>query len=96
MVTSISMSKFLEIVAQVSIIDIRTESNYNNNHIPGARNIPFQKLLLEPTKYLDRMTTYYIYCQKGSRSITVCQALARSGYRVVNVSGGYEEWILQK
>ena len=41
-----------------NIIDIRGLENYNNNHIPGAKNIPYNSLLIAPSKYLnnDRFT----------------------------------------
>ena len=80
----------------INLIDIRSNQNYNNNHIDGAINIPYEKLLIEPNKYLDINQKYFIYCQKGITSRKLCQILQSKGYKVVNINGGYEEWILQK
>lgn len=95
MLSSITVEEFLKI-PNPSIIDIRSIENYNNNHIPNSINIPFEKLIITPNKYLNFNTVYYIYCQKGYISLSVCRTLASMGYRVVNIIGGYEEWLLKK
>ena len=96
MISSISMVDFLKIEVPIQVIDIRSVESYNNNHIPGARNVPFEKLLVNPNKYLNKNETYYIYCQKGTKSLRICQMLGRMGYRVINVIGGYESWVLER
>ena len=92
MITSISSRQLL---GKKNIIDIRSVESYNNNHIPNAINIPFEKLVIEPNKYLNKNTTYYIYCRSGTTSLKACQILRNKGYSVVNVIGGYEGWILE-
>lgn len=92
---SISVNELLK-KQNINIIDIRSIEKYNDNHIDGARSIPMLLLLKEPEKYLKKDEIYYIYCQVGSTSIKVCQSLAQKGYKVVNVIGGYESWLLSK
>ena len=84
----------MPIVNQVNIIDIRSVQSYNNNHIPNAKNIPLEKLIIEPSRYLNKNDKYYIYCQKGLSSENICSILSKEGYNVVNLIGGYESWIL--
>lgn len=96
MSSNISIKEFLKIMDSSNIIDIRNSQSYNNNHIPGAINIPMEKLIVDPKSYLKPNLIYYIYCQKGISSSKTCQILTRLGYRVVNIIGGYEEWILEK
>ena len=79
-----------------NIIDIRSEQSYNNNHIPGSINIPYTKLSIDPNKYLERGKKYYIYCQRGITSSKLCSYLLTLGINVVNILGGYEEWIMKK
>ena len=79
-----------------NIIDIRSVENYNNNHIPGAKNILYQELLINPIKYLNKNNVYYIYCRKGFTSLKLCEILRKQGYYVFSVVGGYEAWILHK
>ena len=79
-----------------NLIDIRSIEKYNNKHIMNAVNIPLEQLLIRPEKYLSKFEKYYIYCQKGIQSRKLCQILIRAGYNVVNVTGGYEAWILNE
>ena len=79
-----------------NLIDIRSIEKYNNKHIMNAVNIPLEQLLIRPEKYLSKFEKYYIYCQKGIQSRKLCPILIRAGYNVVNVTGGYEAWILNE
>ena len=79
-----------------NLIDIRSIEKYNNKHIMNAINIPMEQLLIKPEKYLVKDKKYYIYCQKGIQSRKLCMILTNCGYDVVNVSGGYESWILNE
>ena len=95
MIESISVLK-LQHLNNPNIIDIRSIEKYNNNHIPNSINIPLEKLLSNFNKHLEKNKKYYIYCQKGIQSKKVCQILKNSGYDVINIIGGYEDWILNK
>ena len=95
MFESISVTD-LKKLNNLNLIDIRSIEKYNNKHIMNAVNIPMEQLLIRPEKYLNRDKKYYIYCQKGIQSRRLCQILINSGYNVVNVSGGYESWILNE
>lgn len=70
------------------LIDIREPMEYQSGHVPGAKNIPMQRLLSNPEKYLDKGKNYKIVCQSGGRSSRACGALADMGYDVTNVAGG--------
>ena len=94
MISSISISDLLQITGPIHLIDVRSVQSYNNNHMEGAVNIPYEKLIASPKEYLNPNIRYYIYCQKGLTSGKVCQILTRMGYKVTNIIGGYEEWIL--
>ena len=96
MLSSISIPELLKIIDKVTVVDIRSIENYNNNHIPGAIHMPMEKLILEPAQYLKKDQVYYMYCQKGTKSLRLGQVLAKQGYKIVSIIGGYEEWIMQK
>ncbi len=93
MVSNISV---LQLKGLKNIIDLRNAQSYNNNHIPNAINIPFEILIKNPSKYLNHNETYYLYCHSGITSLRTCDVLMKLGYKVVNISGGYEKWILEK
>ena len=95
MFESISVTE-LKKLNNPNLIDIRSIEKYNNKHIMNAVNISIEQLLIKPQKYLDKLQKYYIYCQKGIQSRKLCHILANEGYIVVNVSGGYESWILNE
>ncbi len=94
--TTITVSDLMKRLGNINLIDIRSSSRFNNNHIPGAKNIEYSILVMDPSKYLDRNNKYYFYCQRGMQSHKLCSYLSSIGYDVVNVAGGYEAWILEK
>lgn len=80
----------------VNVIDIRSREKFNSSHIDGALNVPYEKIISSPERFLDKSVKYYLYCQKGSTSFKVCRILSRMGYNVVNINGGYESYLLNK
>lgn len=89
----ISMSDFMKL-SNVNVIDLRSVEKFNNSHIPGSINVPSDKLLLNPYDYINKDNKYYLYCQHGLTSRSVCSILSKLGFSVVNVEGGFEEWLL--
>ena len=79
-----------ELDNKTNIIDIRSIEKFNNNHIEGAINIPFDKLVANPDKYLKKGVVYYIYCQRGMQSKKTCLILRNKGFNAINIEGGYE------
>lgn len=96
MIKTINMLDFLKIKEDINVIDIRNKEKYNDNHIPNSINIPYEELLLQPSKYLKKEETYYIYCMQGKTSFSVCNILNKVGYNLININGGYESYILNK
>ena len=95
MIESISVYE-LKKLNNINLIDIRSIEKYNNRHIPGSVNIPLEKMLTSYNKYLDKNKKYYIYCQKGIQSRKLCQILKNNGFNVINITGGYEAWVLSE
>ena len=94
MLSNISIDDFNRL-KNPNLIDIRSIESYNNNHIPGAVNIQMDNLLLMPSKYLNKNERYYIYCKQGVSSSKLCNILTKYGYKVTNLVGGYEEWLIK-
>ncbi|MDF2821726.1 MAG: hcaD [Clostridiales bacterium] len=72
-------------------VDVRTKQEYNEGHIKGAINIPFDSLEIKKDLPL-RGNEIVVYCQVGTRGIRAARLLESLGYRVVNLSGGYLNW----
>ena len=90
---NISLVDFLKL-NNPKIIHVRLPQKYNDNDIPGAINVGASQLMNNPEKFLNPNLTYYIYCQKGTSSKTLAQILTVKGYKVFNIEGGYEAWVL--
>lgn len=54
--------------------------------IKGSINMNLNKILDNPSKYLDKDKTYYFYCLNGMRSKRAVQILSTYGYNVVKVT----------
>lgn len=93
MYSSISSNDLKGMIGKVNIIDLRDNYLYRLGNIPSSKNIPYKYLMLLPEKYLDKDKTYYLYCTQGMQSAKVCSKLSRLGYKVVNVLGGYNDYI---
>ena len=92
MYTSISCEDLRNLIGKVEIIDIRDNYLYRLGAIPTSKNIPANFLLMEPSKYLDKDKTYYIYCTFGMQRTKACANLSNNVYHVINVLGGYNSY----
>ena len=99
MYNSISIKMINEILnnnQNKKILDIRDKYEYILSHIPRAINIPYNYLITIPNNYLNIYTTYYIYCDNGIKSRKLCDYLSNLGYKVVDLIGGYKEYLDDK
>lgn len=67
-----------------SLISLEDASDFHS--IKGSTNMNIDKLLDNPSKYLNKNDTYYFYCEKGTRSRRAVQILGVYGYKVVKVT----------
>ena len=81
---------------RVTLIDVRTRSEYANGHIEDAGQLNYyaldfrKKLLLLP-----RDKPVYLYCNTGYRSQRAAEILVKNGYEnVYNLERGIMEWEL--
>ncbi len=68
------------------IIDIRESYEIKSGKINGSRNIPMNRLLNHPEKFLDKNKTYYLICQSGSRSFSTYVMLKFKKYTLVIIN----------
>ena len=69
------------------LIDLRTKEEYEQGHIPGAVNIPYD-FLEDYKKRLPRNRLLVLYCEWGTTSILAGRKLSQYGYAVLSVNGG--------
>ena len=70
------------------LIDLEDSETYEKNHLPGAKNIPYERLLLNYRDLLDKNESYYLYCEKGRKSHRLANILEIYGYDVTQVYNG--------
>ncbi|MEJ2760669.1 MAG: cyclic nucleotide-binding domain-containing protein [Gammaproteobacteria bacterium] len=68
-------------------VDVRLESEYQNNGIPGSLNIPLFMLRMK-AETLDRNKQYILYCDTGRRSSAAAFLLSERGLRASCLKGG--------
>lgn len=72
----------------VTLLDVRTVSEYNKGHIEGFQNIPVDDLR-ERLDELEKGKTVYVICQSGLRSYIATRILEENGYETFNFCGGF-------
>lgn len=82
-----------ELIQQgAKIIDIRSEIEFKQGHIPGSMHIPFSELA-ETAKQWPKDQKILVVCASGSRSVHAAQLLVEKGYtEVYNLAGGIYQW----
>lgn len=78
------------------LIDLRDKADYKQEHIPGAVWADWEKLdknigsLL--MSYNKKPDWIILYCERGNTSLLASRDLARLGYPVISLNGGYGRW----
>ena len=72
------------------IIDVRSEAEFSDGHVPGAENIPLNRI---PSLDAPKDTPLFIYCLSGARSARGCAALQdKLGFTDVTNMGGIQDY----
>ena len=75
------------------ILDVRTEEEFAEGHIPGAVLIPDYEIGERAREMLpDKEQLIFVYCRSGNRSEKASAALAEMGYTNVKEFGGIIDW----
>ena len=75
------------------ILDVRTQEEYDEGHIPGAIVISHEEIAEKAEKVLtDKDQLILVYCRSGRRSKIAAEALAELGYTNIKEFGGIIDW----
>lgn len=75
------------------ILDVRTESEYAEGHIPGAIRIADSEITERaPVMLPDRDKLILVYCRSGRRSKNAAAELVKLGYTNIKEFGGIIDW----
>ncbi len=77
---------------EVTVIDVRSASEWNDGHVPGAVHIPLG-YLGDRTNDIPASKPVVVQCQSGGRSAIAASILERAGFaNVANLTGGLTAW----
>jgi rhodanese-related sulfurtransferase len=77
---------------EVNVIDVRFEEDFRTGHIPGAVNLPKDRWSSFDGLTHDRPNVVYCYTTTCYLATKACKEFAESGYPVIELFGGFEEW----
>lgn len=74
-------------------LDVRSELEYQEGHIPGSDLLPYDTISEDTLSlYPDLDQTIIVYCRSGRRSEIAAQALMELGYTKIFDMGGIVNW----
>lgn len=80
----------------ILLFDLREREEYELGHIDGAVWEDWEKLEDTIEGHLreqkSEISWIILYCERGNTSLLIARDLARFGYPVISLKGGYMEW----
>ncbi len=75
------------------LLDVRTQEEYDQGHIPGAIVVPDTEIEARAEEVLpDKDQLILVYCRSGRRSKNAAQILVELGYTNIKEFGGIIDW----
>ncbi len=92
-ITAEEAKKIMDTESEYVILDVRTEEEFAQGHIPGAILIPDYEIREEAESSLpDKDALILVYCRSGRRSKNAAETLAELGYTNIREFGGILDW----
>lgn len=90
----VSVDEAKDLIAKgITVVDVRTPSEYAGGHIPNARLVPLDTLLARPRDQLQNDNILFV-CQVGQRSALAAEMAAAVGLQqLYNLEGGTDAWM---
>ncbi|MFE0038604.1 rhodanese-like domain-containing protein [Streptomyces sp. NPDC059015] len=79
---------------EMTVIDVRTPGEYAGGHLPGALNIPLDRIqrALPDIRHAADHGDVLVVCASGARSENACRILAENGIATATLAGGTAAW----
>lgn len=92
-ITAKEAKKLMDSESGYVILDVRTEQEYAQGHIPGAILIPDYEISEKAESVLtDKDQLILVYCRSGRRSKNAAAQLEEMGYTRIREFGGILDW----
>jgi len=82
----------LDASTDVILLDVRTQEEYDQGHIPGAVCLPNEDILPDLPIPFDKDAEILVYCHSGRRSAEAAEKLSAMGCTNVADFGGIKDW----
>lgn len=95
----ISLDELLEIIVNeehFKLVEVLGEENFKQGHLPGAINIPVDKLENLASKYLSKNDKIVVYCASYAchASTNAAEILLEMGYKkTLDFKGSKKLWV---
>lgn len=92
-ITSEQAKKIMDTEPDCMILDVRTQSEFEEGHIENAILIPYDEMEAKAGQNLpDKDQLILVYCRSGRRSKLAAETLVEMGYTNVKEFGGIIDW----
>ena len=92
-ITAEDAKKIMDTEEGYIILDVRTQEEYDEGHIPGAILIPGTEIEMRAEEDMpDKDQLLLVYCRSGRRSKQAAEILVELGYTNVMEFGGILDW----
>lgn len=82
-------------LASHTVIDVRTPGEYAAGHVPGALNVPLDRVgeALTELRTVAGREALLVVCASGARATKACETLELAGAGAVLLEGGTNAWV---
>ena len=92
-ITAEEAKQIMDTQVDFIILDVRTQEEYDEGHIPGAILIPDTQIEEKAEEVLtDKNQLILVYCRSGRRSKQASEKLVKLGYTNIKEFGGIIDW----
>ena len=94
---SLTVKEYAKAIEDTAIVrlDVRTAEEFAEGHIAKTLNIDVLKNDFESkaVAMLPKDHTIAVNCRSGKRSKNAARILVKNGFKVIELDGGYNDWV---
>ena len=93
-ISQAQLQEWMQQKSEICILDVRSASEYNSGHVPGAINIGHTEI----SEHIDKIMPYkdkdvVVYCERGVRARMAQGTLLKAGFTsVYHLTGDMDAW----
>ena len=85
--------EMMENLESFVLLDVRSEEEFSEGHIPGAIVIPHEEISERAENEIpEKDVPVFVYCRSGRRSKIAAEELVKLGYSEIYEFGGIGDW----